>query len=695
MATMSVDRRRFLQISAAAASSPLWPASIAKALAVPPATVTGTLDDVQHVVILMQENRSFDHYFGCLRGVRGYGDPRPLTLRNGKPVWQQPLVPGGNETLLPFHLDTRRSGAQCMDDLNHDWKGSHEVWKDHDAWVARKTRMTMGHFTRQDLPFYYALADAFTICDGYHASLFGPTNPNRLFLFSGSSGLSVGNAGRQAVDNVDDGNWTADMSRDNPDWQGALHWSTYAERLEQAGVSWKLYQEYDNFGDNALQSFASFRQLDPDSALYRKGRAWAEGSTAENAASTLGEPLVQAFNRDLDQGRLPQVSWIVAPFALCEHPKATPGYGESLVSRLLESLARHPETWSKTVFLINYDENDGLFDHVPPAIPAIRPELGQSNIDTRGEDYQGVPVGFGIRVPMLVVSPWSRGGWVNSQLFDHTSVIRLLERRFGVAEPNISPWRRSLAGDLPSALDFSRRDAGWPSLPSTRHTIAATDASCRLPPPQPPARQSMPRQEPGQRPARALPYNFEVSLQIGPRGERSLLLDNRGTVGVALDAHTRDDIAGPWFYSVAAGSQMLVAWPEAASRTGPVRWLDIHGPNGFLRQFSHDPTAAAAEPRAGTWADPASGELVLSLANPDRIAVELQIEDLYQSSPPRRLTLAAGESLRLRLPLAARYHWYDVSVRCSQRPAYLQRMAGHVETGAASMSDPAIGRATA
>ncbi|MHC1478646.1 phosphocholine-specific phospholipase C [Frateuria aurantia] len=687
---MPLDRRRFLQLSATAASTPLWPASIAKALGIAPATVNGTLEDVQHVVILMQENRAFDHYFGSLRGVRGFGDPRPLTLRNGKPVWQQPRNPGSDDTLLPFHLDSRLTGAQCMDDLNHDWKASHDIWKDHDAWVTRKTPMTMGHFTREDLPFYYALADAFTICDGYHASIFGPTNPNRLFLFSGSSGLSVGQHGPYAVNNVDDGNWTADMSRDNPSYQG-LGWTTYAERLEQAGVSWKLYQEYDNFGDNALQSFARFRNLPLDAPLYRKGRAWAEGSTPENAATTLGEPLVRAFNRDLDRGELPQVSWIVAPFALCEHPKATPGYGESLVSRLLEALANHPDIWSKTVFLINYDENDGLFDHVPPAIPAIRPELGQSNIDTRGEDYQGVPVGFGIRVPMLVVSPWSRGGWVNSQLFDHTSVIRFLERRFGVAEPNISPWRRSLAGDLTSTLDFTRRDAAWPRLPSTRDTIAQTNASCKLPKPLPPSRQSMPRQEPGQRPARALPYSFEVSLQTGPRGELQLLLDNRSTVGVALNAYTRDRTAGPWFYSAAAGTTLVVAWPQGPSGQ-PVPQLDIHGPNGFLRQFAMDPAAPHDQPELEMQVDSGAEEVVLTLRNPGQRTLTLQLYDHYQADAVHATSLAAEASIVRRLPLGTNYQWYDFSLRCEQLPGYLRRMAGHIETGKPSMSDPAIGR---
>jgi phospholipase C len=117
----------------------------------------------------------------------------------------------------------------------------------------------MGHFVREDIPFYHALADAFTIGDQYFCSIHGPTNPNRMFLFSGTSGLSVGDARAQAVDNVDDGNWTADMARDKADFPAVSRWTTYAERLENAGISWKLYQEYENFGDNSLAFFAQFR----------------------------------------------------------------------------------------------------------------------------------------------------------------------------------------------------------------------------------------------------------------------------------------------------------------------------------------------------------------------------------------------------------------------------------------------------
>lgn len=689
------SRRRFLARASlalgAGAVMPLLPGVIRSALAVPPTRVTGTLQDVQHVVILMQENRSFDHYFGCLRGVRGFGDPRPLRLPSGRPVWYQPESGASDRYVLPFRLNSQTSSAQWMKDLNHDWKGSHATWKHHDAWIAQKTAMTMGHFQREDLPFYYALADAFTICDGYHASLFGPTNPNRMYMFTGTSGLSVGNDGEQAVNNRDDGNWTADMARDNATFPGYT-WTTYSERLQQAGVSWQVYQEFDNYGDNSHPYFANFRNLDRGSPLYRRGRAIVPGSTADNAKASRGEHLVAAFERDVRSGNLPQVSWIVAPYLLSEHPEATPAYGESLSARLLEVLAASPQVWSKTVFLINYDENDGFFDHVPPALPATDPAIGASNVDLRGEDYHGVPVGLGPRVPMLVVSPWSRGGWVDSQVFDHTSVLRFLERRFGVAEPNISPWRRAIAGDLTSTLDFAGHDDARVALPDTRDFIARADATAALPAPQRPAQQALPMQEPGQRPACALPYDFDVRMQVGER-KPTLRMVNRSTVGVALNVYADEGSAGPWFYTLAAGSELNDArdWRGAADAGYALR---VHGPNGFLREFHGDGVTDAGL-HADADYDAASQCLLLELRNAGAQACRLRIRDGYRDGAEQALDLAAGARQWLRFPVAAQHHWYDLEIANASMPQWRRRLAGHIETGRPSMSDPAIGRAVA
>lgn len=683
------SRRRFLAVSSLAAATlaagSSLPPLIRKALAVAPARVKGSIEDVQHVVIFMQENRSFDHYFGSLRGVRGFGDPRPLRLPDSQSVWHQPVASGSPDYVLPFHLNGKQSSAQSMKGLNHDWKGSHQTWANYDAWVAQKTAMTMGYFRREDIPFYYALADAFTVCDGYHASQFGPTNPNRMFLFTGTNGLSVGNAGKQAVSNADDGNWTADMGRDHSQFK-AYTWTTYAQRLQKAGVSWQVYQEYDNFGDNSLQSFAAFRNLQHDTALYRHGRAWVAGSTAANARASRGQHLVAAFEKDVRGGVLPQVSWIVAPYIMSEHPEATPAYGESLSARLLNVLAENPEVWSKTVLLINYDENDGFFDHVPPALPAIDPALGKSTVDTTGENYQGVPVGFGPRVPMLAISPWSRGGWVNSQVFDHTSILRFLEARFGVAETNISPWRRAVAGDLLSVFDFSGSASFWPELPDTAEYMARVDATSKLPAPQVPADQKMPKQEPGQRPARALPYVFDVNARLGTDGNLNLHLANRSPVGVALNAYAAGGTPAPRFYTVGAADSLDDLWPGGNGYD-----VILHGPNGFLRRFAGSALAkSVARPEVEMPYRADRNRLVLQLRNYGDQPCTCHVRNAYSTVAPQSYELTPGASVESVWNIAGQDHWYDFSITCKGDSHYVRRLAGHIETGHPSFSDPAI-----
>jgi phospholipase C len=695
---VSERRRHFLKLSAAAAAgavgAQLLPKVILDALAVEPAIVTGTIQDVQHVVILMQENRSFDHYLGTLRGVRGFDDPRPIPLPGGKPVWYQPNRIGGTKYTLPFHLDTDTTAAQCLADIDHNWKGSHALWKNYDAWVQVKGPFAMGYFTRADLPFYYALADAFTVCDAYYCSIFGPTNPNRMHMFTGTSGLTVGNTGTQAVNNKDDGNWTADMSKDDPGFD-AYTWTTYAERLQVAGVSWKVYQEYDNYGDNSLPWFRNFRNLDTSSPLYQRGRAWVAGSNAGNASTSRGEYMVDAFRRDVEAGTLPQVSWLVAPYIMSEHPAAAPAYGESLTARFLEVLAANPEVWSKTVFIVNYDENGGFFDHVPAPLPAIERSMGLSTVDTGTENYNGVPVGLGARTPMFVISPWSKGGWVNSQVFDHTSLIRFLEKRFGVIDPNISAWRREVCGDLTSALEFADPDNSWPALPDTAGNIGEADATCRFKPPRVPSKQVLPRQEAGQRPACALPYELHASGRVDSIAGRFWIdFANTGSAGAAFNVYSQNRSDGPWFYTVGAGKEVSDYW-SAVSYTAGRYDLRVHGPNGFLREFMGDVLLAGegkAQPEVEALYDPAGGRVVLRLRNNGSTSCTLTVKpNRYSTAAARTHTLSAGAHVDDAWAIAGNGHWYDLSITSSSDANFLRRLAGHMETGAASVSDPAIG----
>ncbi len=426
-------RRRVLAgataLSGVAVGGSVLPLSLRRALAAtltdPPA---GTLADIEHIVILMQENRSFDHYFGTMPGVRGFADPAAIRLRDGRPVFYQPRpAHEGPGYLTPFHYDTRTTSAQATPGTDHSWPTQHQAWNNGamDQWVAAKGPYTMGYFTQADIPFHRALAQAFTICDNYHCSVFGPTNPNRLYMWTGMIDPR-GTGGGPVIDNI-------------PAYNNViLSWTTYPERLERAGISWQVYQEEDNFDDNALAWFRQFARAPTSSPLWQRG---------------MRQRPAGWFEDDARKGRLPQVSWLVAPTAQSEHPDYFPAAGAEYIASKLEAIASNPDLWRSTLFILCYDENDGLFDHVPPpTAPAGTP----------AEFVGAEPIGLGFRVPALVISPWSAGGHVCSDVLDHTSLIRVIEKRFGVAEPNISAFRRRTCGDFTTALRFSGQPAGFP-----------------------------------------------------------------------------------------------------------------------------------------------------------------------------------------------------------------------------------------
>lgn len=683
---MPLDRRSFIAGSSATA------AGLALSANAPLAGRRGSLADVEHVVILMQENRSFDHYFGTMRGVRGFGDPRPVELPDGRPVWaQRQLAKDGGETIWPFHLDTRSTAANCIDSLDHSWKGSQERWKNWDTWMPAKGPFSMGYLTRADLPYYYALADAFTICDAYHASIFGPTGPNRLFLFSGTSGLGAGHEGIYNVDNAGcDDNPGADMAKDDPAFAG-LPWTPYAARLSAAGISWRVYQEYDNYSDNPLGYFPQFRNLDRLSQSYARARAWVPGSTPQNADSSGARYLIDAFAADVAADRLPQVSWIVAPFHMCEHPDAPPAYGEVLTAGLVAALAANPKVWRKTVLILNYDENDGFFDHMMPPIPATVPGLGASTVGLGGESYKGVPVGLGPRVPLVIVSPWTRGGWVDSELFDHSSVLRFLETRFGVVEPNITPWRRAVCGNLVSAFDFDvseaeRRDTRWlADLPAVSGYIAESDERCRLPAPTIGTSASVPAQEAGSRPARGLPYDLDVACRWSPDGVLSLRFVNRGQAGAVFMAHGAAEDGSARYYTVGAGAMLEDRWPIAPGQ--PYR-LAVTGPDGFYRELAGIGPEIRIECQASY--DRAHRAVVIALTNSgsDSCAAFLR-PTRAAAGEARQVILSTGRSEHA-FPLGEGHRWYDLVITVPGHDGFRRRLAGRLDGHLPAVSEPMI-----
>jgi phospholipase C len=721
-------RRHFLkwvaQTGVASASMAALPASIAKALEIAPLSPSKSIQDVKHVVIFMQENRSFDHYFGCLKGVRGFGDPRPTMTRQGKPVWQQAGEYGRFQIPFPLSAANENEAAldrsQCLpSDLPHNWKYSQKMWAYYDVWVHEKGSMCMGYLSRKELPFYYALADAFTVGDAYYASVFGPTDPNRMFLFSGTSGLSVGRDGRHTLSNVDDGNETSCMTRDKKDWKSPYLWTSYAERLSQHQISWKVYQEYDNYGDNSLAYFPQFRNLNLDDPVqkerYQRARAYA-GETAQLDAKGLpintnppdAQALVDYFVQDVRAGNLPAVSWIVAPTKFCEHPeKNPPGYGESLTSRLLDVLTEDPKIWSQTVLILCYDEEGGFFDHMPPPVAPSARSQGFSTVSVEGEVSKGEAVGLGARLPLLVLSPWSRGGNVCSEVFDHTSIIRFLEQRFGVMEPNISAWRRNVCGDLTSMFDFQHQDTARPEqLFSTPHQqyIENAQRSCSSVKSQVTLNpSSLPQQErdaldtpfANTRPARALHYRMEVNGAFQKETDSfALHLSNAGTSGVAFTAYPGGHNAGPWYYTIGSQKQFTETWPldDFASRRYALR---VHGPNGFMREFQgqqQHQIEVQLESMNNNTPNEQSPVLKLTLRNSAMQQQTLQISDTFYGAPEQHLVLAAQSSQTLYVNLENSFGWYDLQVRLPGDKVYLRRFAGHIETGHASRSDPANGK---
>jgi phospholipase C len=467
----SMTRRLFIESAAtAAAAAVLMPPNVRRVLAAAPAD-RGALKDVKHVVLLMQENRSFDHYFGTLAGVRGFADEHALQLSTGKSVFYQPDPVNPNGYLLPFHLDTRTTSAQKIPSTRHAWSVQHSSWNGGkmDNWLPAhrkaegdKAPYVMGYHTRDDIPFHFALAEAFTLCDSYHCSVMGPTFPNRMYWMTGTIDAD-GAAGGPMID--------------NRKIKGGYRWTTYAERLEAAGVSWKVYQQQDNYGCNMLEYFKTFQEADRDSSLYNRGM--------------IREPEGK-FEHDAINDQLPAVSWIIPSSTQSEHPDFMPAAGAEFIASKLNAIAANPEVWAKTVFILDYDENDGIFDHVAPPVPPA---------GTPKEFVKDLPIGAGFRVPCIIISPWTTGGWVCSEPFDHTSVLQFLEKFTGVAEPNISDWRRKTFGDLTSAFRFSESAAKVPPLPDTANTLsrARYDSAYQPKPKLPGAEQRPPVQERGER----------------------------------------------------------------------------------------------------------------------------------------------------------------------------------------------------
>ena len=828
-------------LSGAAGVAGYIPDSIQRALAIEP-TAGSTYMDAEHIVILMQENRSFDHALGTLQGVRGFNDPRALRLANGNSVFIQ--TNGAGESYTPWRLDMKDTRITWMGSVPHSRDSQVDAWNggQHNNWLDAKRSqnpsyahlpLTMGHYTREDLPFYYALADAFTICDQSYCSVMSSTTPNRSVFWTGTI--------------RDEQNVTSKVFMRNDEILiGDMKWKTYPERLHEAGISWKFYQNeltnqgglskeeeawLSNYGCNLLEFFAAYnveayqgsveskkeqiasltQQIERSEALVKDAKdpamaarlkrriesnaahietlkaqlvdggearynelteqqrslhqaafvtnasdphyhsletiAFEDGDEPESMNVPKGDILHQ-FRMDVEEGKLPAISWLAAPERFSDHP-SNPWYGAWYVSEVMDILTKDPEVWKKTIFILTYDENDGYFDHAPSFVAADpkRPSSGRASagVDT-GLEYsyvedelrQGVseresrsgPIGLGYRVPTIVASPWSRGGWVNSQVFDHTSTLRFLEgfvqQKYGktVVEENISAWRRTVCGDLTSCfrpyvaneprLDFLDRDqfvigiqqARYKEIPSNFKALTASQIAELNNNPRTSAFTS--HQESGIRPSCALPYElytdgalstdrsaFELHLKAGNdvHGKRSagapfnVYLRNTTITGTAPAM-----VVGT--YVVRPGDTLTEAFPLSLFAEGRYS-IDVHGPNGFYRSFKGDARAPALEIRSSYERHgrllTGNTRLLFRNYSAQRLTIAVQ-DNAYKAGTIEKL-IAPGREVSLTLDIKGNHGWYDFTIKSKDSMAEA-RFAGRVETGRPGFTDPLMGGVT-
>jgi len=726
------SRREFIKkaalLSGLGGLASVLPPSIERAFAINPAPGT-TFLDAKHVVILMQENRSFDHCFGTLNGVRGFNDPRAFIKPDKKPVWFQTDETG--KTYAPFRLNIKDTKSTWMGSLPHSWTDQVDARNNGrmDKWlIAKKSGhedykqmpLTLGYYTREDIPFYYSLADAFTVCDQNFCSTLTGTTPNRLHLWTGKI--------------REDAKSQARVRNEETDYGVEAQWKTFPERLEEKGVSWKIYQneisrvlegEKDdwlaNFTDNPLEWFSQYNvglhtsfnkeawdKLSPfHRSIHKKAFTtnvndpegyhelvkvtYDDHGTTREMNVPKGDVLYQ-FRKDVNDGKLPVVSWLVAPSNFSDHP-GSPWYGAWYLSEAIDILTKDPEVWKKTIFILCYDENDGYFDHVPPFIPpdGTADEYQSLEMDMKRkpqERARGSMIGLGYRVPLIVASPWSRGGAVNSQVYDHTSILMFLEQFLShktgkkIVESNISSWRRMVCGDLTSV--FKPYDGGTIKMPAPvkkkefYESIHAAQFRKLPVMPDPQTEEDiksgrkLPAQEKGVRPSNALPYELHVIGVVSTYKKKfSIVMLSGGKVGAPFHVYAYGKDFSTKCYAVAAQTSLADSWPLDLFENGRFHFR-VDGPNGFMREFKGD----ANDPR----------EFILSYDD-DKVAIECydNAEVIDNAYGQKKIKIKPGKKTLLTTTSG----WYDFTATVPGTN-YSVRFAGRVETGKESITDPAL-----
>ena len=826
------SRRDFIKKASMLAAGMVLPSSILKAMAINPAEGS-TFWDAEHVVILMQENRSFDHSYGSLKGVRGFNDPRAIKLPNKNKVWLQTNSKG--ETYAPFRLNIKETNATWMSSLPHSWENQVDARNDgkYDKWLQAKPSghaeykempLTLGFYNREDIPFYYAFADAFTVCDQNFCSSLTGTTPNRLYMWSGTVREKQSFESKANVKNedVDYGRWA--------------YWKSFPERLEEAGIPWKIYQneisltmgfegEEDpwlaNFTDNSIEWFDQYkvkfapeyhayllkvkdllpkrievmkaelpklsgteldkakRELENYQGFYEQLKVDIVEYTPENFeklsnfqknlhqkafANNRNDPhyheletveyddngtkrtmqvpkgdVLYQFRKDVNENKLPAVSWLVAPENFSDHPGA-PWYGAWYVSEVMEILTKNPEIWKKTIFILAYDENDGYFDHVPPFVAPhhIKPNTGKvsAGIDPSVEhvniehekkrkyknpekDARENPIGLGFRVPLVIASPWSRGGQVCSEVFDHTSMLQFLEKfvskkyKKDVKEENISEWRRTVCGDLTSVFkpykgekiampEFVKKEpfiesihaAKFKKVPSNYKALTSEEIKqANISPEKSPW---MPKQEKGIKKACALPYElyvegkektdrFEITFKVSNQ------MSGNEASGCPFVVYFRENgELKTRNYAVKAGDSLSDFW----MLEGEKYQFEVYGPNGFYRSFKVNAEGQSFDSKL--WYQEGkdrkfTGNVEMEIKNTSSKTIQVEIEDLAYKTGIKAITLSKNEYKKVTIDLQKSHAWYDFLVKIKGSKEAGWQYAGHVETGKESFTDPKMG----
>jgi phospholipase C len=659
------------------------------------------------------------------------------------------------------------------------------------------------------------------------------TTPNRNHLWTGTI--------RER--NSTDAN--PNVRNEETDLEHLVSWPTFPKRLEEMGVSWKVYQneltvgsglneEEDNwlanYGDNPLEYFRQYhahlapvhrRYVDArvkaipqeiaelEKKLGDRSASAAEKTTVKKQISKLSATLkaleaeiremagmslenlperernlhekafctnvndpayrqlmeiayrdgdherkmlvpkgdlLHRFRADMASGQLPTVSWLVAPEKLSDHPSSA-WYGAWYIAEVLDILTRNPKVWQKTIFMLTYDENDGYFDHVPPFVaPHLRRqetgrvtegidtglefvELAQDQTRNRGRRARESSIGLGYRVPMVIASPWSRGGCVYSQVADHTSVLQFLEKLLShklgkkVEETNITRWRRTVCGDLTASFqatadqtsglpEFGSRDAFLESIHRAQFKEvpggfkALTKEDVELIRTDPRRSPLLPRQEPGVRRSCPLPYQLVAEGKLNDKRTHFTIRF------AALSNAFGDRAAGSPFtvyamhatgrmkvrnYAVEAGEHLDDSWALAEFDGGRYH-LRVAGPNGFFREFigSGDEPQTSIETnysRTKATGGELTGGIEIVVVNRDSSqSHKLRVHDnSYQNDAVER-ELSPGGNLTLSIDTQRSHGWYDFTVRIGNDHRFEKRYAGRVETGTWGFSDPAMGR---